>query len=84
MTDSGQKMHSRGQTGADMCGKRERERECACMTFGNIVILIPRQGLSLGLHQDYSSRPIITRETEGEAQCQASDQQPKRDVTSMQ
>lgn len=42
--------------------KRERECVCvcACMTFSNIVILIPCQGLSLGLHQDYSSRPIIT------------------------
>lgn len=54
------------------------------MTFGNIVILIPRQGLSLGLQQDYSSRPIITWETEGEAQCQTWDQQPERDVTGMQ
>lgn len=44
------------------------------MAFGNIVILIPCQRLSLGLHADYSSRPIITREAEGEAQCQTLDQ----------
>lgn len=44
------------------------------MTFANIVILIPCQGLSLGLHQDYSSGPIITWETEGEAQCHSSTQ----------
>lgn len=44
-----------------MCEEeRGGERERACMTFGNIVILIPRRGLSPGLQQDYSSGPIIT------------------------
>lgn len=48
---------------------------CACVTFGNAVILIPHLGLSRGLRRDYSSRPIITWETKGEAQCHNSDQQ---------
>lgn len=75
--DSGGEMPCRGQ----MCVKAS---ECACVTFGNTVLLIPHLGLSLGLQQDYRSRPIITWEAEGEVQCQTSDQRPKCDVTSMQ
>lgn len=55
--------------------KREKEDDGASLNVSNIVIIILCQGLSPGLHQDYSLWPIITWETEGEAQCQTLDQQ---------
>lgn len=57
------------------CEKGEGVSEHAFVTFGNTVILIPHLGLSIGLQQDYTSRPIITWQSEGEVQCQNSHQQ---------